>query len=141
MNKALTVKQPWAWAIIHGDKDVENRSRPTKHRGQLYIHAGLGWAAEGDEALAELGDPEIPLGYDYAGALAARGMVIGTVDVIGCHPAEECADGIGRHCSEWAMPGHFHWILANARPLACPFPETGRLGLWTLGGAVLTAVR
>jgi hypothetical protein len=133
MNKALTVKQPWAWAIIHGDKDVENRSRPTKHRGRLYIHAGLGWA---DDGLDAIGAENMP-----PDAALLAGHVIGTVDVIGCHPAEECADGIGRHCSEWAMPGHFHWILANARPLACPFPETGRLGLWTLGGAVLTAVR
>ncbi|WP_409188395.1 hypothetical protein [Bradyrhizobium sp. RDM4] len=25
---ALSVRQPWAWAIIHGGKDVENRSAP-----------------------------------------------------------------------------------------------------------------
>ena len=24
--KALTVQQPWAWAIVHGGKDVENRT-------------------------------------------------------------------------------------------------------------------
>ena len=24
-NKALSVRQPWAWAIIHGGKDIENR--------------------------------------------------------------------------------------------------------------------
>jgi hypothetical protein len=23
--KAITVKQPWAWAIIHGGKDIENK--------------------------------------------------------------------------------------------------------------------
>ena len=23
--KALTIKQPWAWAIIHAGKDIENR--------------------------------------------------------------------------------------------------------------------
>lgn len=25
--KALTVQQPWAWAIIHGGKTVENRTQ------------------------------------------------------------------------------------------------------------------
>lgn len=25
--RILTVRQPWAWAIIHGGKDVENRTR------------------------------------------------------------------------------------------------------------------
>ena len=24
--KALTIKQPWAWAILHGGKDIENRN-------------------------------------------------------------------------------------------------------------------
>jgi hypothetical protein len=23
--KALTIRQPWAWAVIYGGKDVENR--------------------------------------------------------------------------------------------------------------------
>jgi hypothetical protein len=37
--KALSVCQPWAWAIVSGLKTVENRSRPTRHRGLLVIHA------------------------------------------------------------------------------------------------------
>jgi hypothetical protein len=36
--RALTVRQPWAWAIFHG-KPVENRSWATKYRGDLLIHA------------------------------------------------------------------------------------------------------
>ncbi|MHC4404130.1 MAG: ASCH domain-containing protein [Planctomycetota bacterium] len=38
--KALTICQPWAWAIIHGPKPVENRGWATKYRGPLAIHAG-----------------------------------------------------------------------------------------------------
>jgi hypothetical protein len=37
---ALSVRQPWAWAIVSGYKDVENRSWPTNYRGTLFIHAG-----------------------------------------------------------------------------------------------------
>jgi hypothetical protein len=36
--KALSIQQPWAWAIIAGHKDVENRSWYTHHRGSLLIH-------------------------------------------------------------------------------------------------------
>ena len=36
----LAVRQPWAWAIAHTDKDVENRSWATRHRGPILIHAG-----------------------------------------------------------------------------------------------------
>ena len=41
--KAITVRQPWAWAILHGGKDVENRTRNIagSYRGPLVIHAGL----------------------------------------------------------------------------------------------------
>lgn len=133
--KALTVKQPWAWAIIHGGKDIENRSRPTRHRGQLYIHAGKGWAVEG---LAEIGIDAMP-----ADSELLAGMVIGTVDFLDCHHADDCWTGSvdkddnvhEEHCSDWAMPGFYHWVLANPRPLACPFPEKGKLGLWNLGSA------
>lgn len=38
--RALTVKQPAAWAIFHRGKDVENRPWATKYRGPLLIHAG-----------------------------------------------------------------------------------------------------
>ena len=38
--KALTVRQPWANAILQG-KDVENRSRYFGHRGLLLIHAAM----------------------------------------------------------------------------------------------------
>ncbi len=40
--RALTIRQPWAWAIAVAGKDVENRSWQTSHRGLLAIHAGKG---------------------------------------------------------------------------------------------------
>jgi len=38
--KVLSIKQPWAWLIVNGYKDIENRIWQTKFRGQFYIHAG-----------------------------------------------------------------------------------------------------
>ena len=42
--KALSIKQPWAWLIANGFKDVENRhwQRKPGYRGPLYIHASKG---------------------------------------------------------------------------------------------------
>jgi len=37
--KCLNVHQPWAWAILHAVKSVENRSWRRHHRGPLLIHA------------------------------------------------------------------------------------------------------
>jgi hypothetical protein len=133
VKKSLTVRQPWAHAIIHGGKDVENRSQPTKHRGRLYIHAGKGYAPE---ALRFPAMSTIELDRDPTGdtkrGIDVRGMVIGTVDVIDCHHADDCWDAdYLRFCSKWAMPDHHHWTLANAQPVT-PFPARGMLGIWKL---------
>lgn len=37
--RALSIRQPWAWAIVHAGKRVENRSRNTNIRGHFLIHA------------------------------------------------------------------------------------------------------
>lgn len=36
---ALSIRQPWAWLIIHAGKDVENRTWRTAVRGRVLIHA------------------------------------------------------------------------------------------------------
>ena len=38
--RVITLKQPWAHFIVHGSKDIENRSWSTNYRGWLVIHAG-----------------------------------------------------------------------------------------------------
>jgi hypothetical protein len=45
--RALTIRQPWAWLIVHGHKDLENRTWCTSYRGPLLIHAA-GTMAPGD---------------------------------------------------------------------------------------------
>lgn len=115
--KALTVKQPWAWAIIHGGKDVENRSRKTNYRGKLCIHAGLGYSpeAEGEEVMqtAWRGEAQVAVERDNMGPLRKQdlfleyGHVIGTIDVVGCHHADDCI-GIDAGCSKWAQPYAYH---------------------------------
>ena len=43
---ALSIRQPWAWAIAHSTKRLENRSlgavRHMPHRGPICLHASLG---------------------------------------------------------------------------------------------------
>lgn len=129
--KVLTVRQPWAHAIIHAGKDVENRSRPTSHRGRLYIHAGKGYAPEALRfpAMATVDLDLDPTGDTQRGT-DLRGMVIGTVDVIDCHQSGDCHED-NETCSEWAMFGFYHWVLANPQPVT-PFPAKGQLGIWRL---------
>jgi hypothetical protein len=37
--RCLSIRQPWAWLIAQGYKDVENRGWPTRYRGLVAIHA------------------------------------------------------------------------------------------------------
>jgi hypothetical protein len=111
--RALTVRQPYAWAIVHAGKTPENRSWDTKYRGRLYIHAGLTVDREVlAEAQAEGDNPD-----------CVTGAIIGYVDVVGTH---HCGD----ECTGWAFPASWHWELANPVPLPVPVPCRGALGLW-----------
>lgn len=134
--KALTVRQPWAWQIIHQRKNIENRTRNIagNYRGPLAIHAAL----KADEpALARLlrRAPDwvtAPRVFDY-------GVIIGIVDLVDVHNAYydngepiqqiEC----DRDCEPWGQlgPGVHHLVLRNPRPLPTPIPCRGALGLWT----------
>ena len=142
--RALTVRQPWAWAIVHGGKDVENRTRNVagSYRGPVAIHAGLAVAEAGMEsplvlAAAREVDPEQPpvihafrRGWRRAEA-AVGGAFIGVVDLVGVCLPGACPDADGATCSPWCIPGHHHLWLSNPRPLPEPIPYRGNLGLWT----------
>jgi hypothetical protein len=39
---ALSIRQPWAWMIVHGWKDIENRDWLTRFRGRFLVHASKG---------------------------------------------------------------------------------------------------
>lgn len=126
MNKALTVKQPWAWAIVAAGKDVENRSWATKYRGPVMIHAGR--AADPDA----LDFPAMRAALGEESPALPAGFVVGQAALVGCHHADWCWDD-GAHCSPWAMEGAYHWQLDNRVMFDEPFAAKGKLGLWSLG--------
>lgn len=152
--RAITVRQPWAWAIMHGGKDVENRTRNIagSYRGPVAITAGLvtDWQAAIGATLRYGIDENGNEWGGIDGAPLVKGSVVGVVNLTDVHSASVIG-GCGRlehdcpehgtcrhHCSTWAFGpnpagGWFqHLVLANPRPLPTPIPVRGRLGLWTL---------
>ncbi|TFC59431.1 MULTISPECIES: ASCH domain-containing protein [unclassified Cryobacterium] len=132
--RVITVQQPWAWAIIHGGKNVENRVRNLagQYRGPLAIHAGLtGASFDGDH-----GDLW-PFDERHV-----TGAIIGVVNLRATHHAEFCteADEHGEVCSKWAEPDVWHLELDDPRALAEPIPFRGALGMRTLPPEVITEV-
>lgn len=113
MSLALSVRQPWAWAIIAGGKDVENRSWNSRHRGPLLIHAARTLDHNGFEELRLRGlEPPEEL---------VCGAIIGQVRLV---------DVVRDHGSGWAEPGAFHFVLADPVAFAQPRPYRGMPGLF-----------
>jgi hypothetical protein len=120
---ALSIRQPWAWMIIHGGKDVENRDWPTRVRGRVLIHAAktmttYDWSrswnfSEGTDA---------PAKAKHAGLTREniqRGGIIGSVEIYAC---------VTEFRSHWFM-GKYGFLLSDPRPL--PFaPWSGKLGFF-----------
>ncbi|MDZ7703153.1 MAG: ASCH domain-containing protein [Trueperaceae bacterium] len=82
-QKALTVHDPWADAIVYGDKRIENRTW-TPYSGSLgnriLIHTAKAWDEEHAERAAGL---EYMGLHAYDEDRAARGHIIGSVRVVG----------------------------------------------------------
>lgn len=137
--KVLSIRQPWAWLIVRPDitdqakreeayrartiKDIENRTWPTKFRGELLIHAGKGMTREEYKTAAEFafniawasGD-RIPLPRFED---LDRGGIVGMVDIVDC---------VSQSASPWFV-GEYGFVPRNAKPL--PFtPMRGMLGFF-----------
>jgi hypothetical protein len=134
--KAISIRQPWAWLVVNGWKNIENRDCRFKHRGPLLIHAGS-WMTEADYEACRIfvdgicDDLAMPAPADLP-----RGGIVGEVVVLDCvesHPSpwftgpfglvldEACQCGL----IKWrGIPGLFDvpvetiYREANARPYA-----------------------
>lgn len=141
--KAISVRQPWAWALLLGGKDVENRSRNILggHRGMVALHAGQHLAdAAAFERVHDLTGGAMPqLGLPGRPAATQLGGIIGVLDIAGVHPASSCH---GR-CSPWADPTgvHIRHHTDLARPLDRIVECPGSLGLFTLPEDIAAQVR
>jgi hypothetical protein len=111
--KAISIRQPWAWLIVNGYKDIENRIWEPKLRGPVLIHAGKSRAHLSADDLRYLKRhyriADLPEKFETGG-------IVGVAEITGC---------VKCHRSKW-FQGPFGWTLANARRL--PFkPVKGQL--------------
>jgi hypothetical protein len=125
----ITVRQPYASLIVMGVKDIENRSWPTRYRGVLGIHAGTILAKDIPPSVKN----HFPGGEGYEDL--PRGALLGTVTLVECDR--------GPHPSPWAIPGQWHWQLADAAQFEAPYACKGARGLWhlELGPDLIKALR
>lgn len=113
--KAITIQQPWAWLIVAGVKDVENRTWVTNHRGPILIHAakvvdldGYAWLKKQGVAMPTL--PKL-----------VKGAIIGKAYLHRC---------TNYATSKWHVNGQYGFYLRDASPIDPPIPYRGQLGIF-----------
>ena len=121
--KVLSIQQPWAWLIISGHKDIENRSWKTSYRGPLYIHAGKKFDYNNYIFLInKYKNIKFPSKDEFK-----FGGIIGIVDLLDCTEY---------HPSNWFekienKEKTYAWILTNPRKTNF-YPLRGQQGLFNI---------
>lgn len=119
--RTLSIRQPWAWLIVNGHKDIENREWSTQYRGPVLVHAGKTMARSYYEDTADLVSEfgiELP-GFDAL----ERGGIVGVATIVDC---------VQTSTSRWFF-GPYGFLIRDARPL--PFHAcNGQLGFFDVQG-------
>lgn len=119
--KCLSVRQPWAWLLVNGWKNVENRSWSTGVRGRVLIHAGKTMTRDDYEACLDFiafKGMTVPV-PPFNDIDLHRGGIVGSVEILDC---------VTHHHSEW-FEGPFGFVCDLGTPM--PFiPCRGALGFF-----------
>jgi len=113
--KALSFRQPWAWAILNRGKDIENRTWNTNFRGEIYIHASKTFDLDGQEYLLSK-DICSPTKH-----FTQKGGIVGTVEIVDC---------VTKSDSEWFF-GPYGFVFENPKEMLFT-PYKGQLGFFNV---------
>ncbi len=121
--KALTICQPYAAAIIHGPKRVENRPNRWKFRGRLLIHAG-----KSTKFMGYMSDAERASWPEFDERKLVFGSIVGSVEV---YDSVDVNELFNTPIDPWAH-GPYCLLLRNPFAFSQPMPQVGALGLFTV---------
>ena len=125
---ALTLWRPWAWAIVHGPKRVENRTwkPPASFIGKrIGIHAGQNIDRNSVTFI------ELNLDLDQLPPEAWHEGLIGSARLVRCIEKDQVGtfeEGQGN----WFF-GPYGWLLDEVEAFPAPIPMKGAQGLWRVG--------
>lgn len=122
---ALSIRQPWLWAIMHAGKDVENRNWHTGFRGPVCLHASKGMTKGEFDRFVDLARAMNRQGSWPQGVWVPfqselpRGAIVATARITDC---------ITSSASPW-FAGPYGFVLRDVRPVE-HIPAVGALGFF-----------
>lgn len=105
--KALSIRHPWAWLIVNGYKDIENRDWKTSFRGKFLVHASARMTLD-DYVACTLFLSGIERGWTIPPYHSLRKSCGGFVGVA------ELTDCVNASKSPWFC-GEYGFVLKNAQ--------------------------
>jgi len=124
--KALGIRQPWAWLICAGYKDIENRNFDAPRVGRIYVHAGKkpdmagAWALWGNSRLLDLLDDVAKIQIPNLTTFWDTSAIIGEVEI----------KYVTTHSKSPWFAGPIGYVLANPVLYETPIPCKGKLGFF-----------
>jgi hypothetical protein len=149
LNKALSIKQPWAQLIALGVKDIENRTWKTNLRGRIFIHAPAKYIEmPKNRGIMSLFTPEQWEVADQHLRNKFRNLpisaIIGEVDIVDCVINHESIWAEKTSSRAFADEQHYfdkpiwNWVLENAEIYEKPkLYVRGKLNFWNYTGEPL----
>jgi hypothetical protein len=126
--RALSIKQPWLYAIMELGKRVENRGWPPPEYiigKRIALHASKSIDKDGARAIALIAGYSMP--HDLP-----LGCFLATAKVAGVITEEEIDSCVvSGNVDRWFF-GPYGWLLDDIRKLEKPIPCAGKLGLWNI---------
>lgn len=140
--KTITIKNPWAYLICSGEKNIENRTWPTKYRGRVLVHASASPVPMKHEAdVFTYAQWWQGLAPDQRILMQSNTLpnsaIIGSVEIVDCVVNHESIWAektpmayLGKLTIECQKP-IYNWVLANPVLFAKPILNVkGRLSFW-----------
>lgn len=150
--KAISIKQPWAYLIASGIKDIENRTWKTSYRGKVLIHCSSTidprfkndihcFSPEQMDAIhkiMDVSDKDV-----RAKLFENKGAIIGEFDLVDCvvnHDsiwAEQSPEYTTKRANQDGFKPIHNWVIENAVLYDEPILNVkGKLSFWDFNGLI-----
>lgn len=159
-TRAISLKQPWAWAVFNAGKNIENRTWWTEYRGPIWI-ASSAQVTRTDYQVAShiierISGVRPPDSRDVVyGAILGRATVSDCIlpggHVATSRPAKNWPAGTAKppesggphplQPAKWHFPEQFGYVLDDLHALATPVPCKGLQRFWRVPADVLEQLK